>query len=432
MGVNDENLCKSKGGEPKKLTGCDGICCTGLNPNSIYNYECSPLKARGNFRVVIANNYYTDKNEFLEDAGQLAYNFYQMRGLSQTDMFKISFYAAWSEDLALAQKENPLIDYDNPMANRAMTSCGGQFIITLSTSAGRAGAGSFWINMYKLGNDIKDTYVVSHELSHSLARLADEYVENEDVSAPPDAKPYGLGINVSETYPCNKWSSKPYANQVGCHKGAWYNNWYRPWEKSLMTCKSLELNPPSVEGWEIALKNYKSSETPTLNFTFNTNDTIYHQLLSLTINQDADKNLKLVKQEIQEGYPMDYALNLQDNYYIVRIVDKNNRKLFEGKIRYMDEIYIEDFSTNPPKGTYTSKFTDQLLLNLPVYKTAASVIILDKSGKIKLNIATTNPDSAYSLYDIQDYSSLCGNGLCDNLIGENINTCKNDCQSIDK
>jgi len=432
MKSTSDYLCRSEGGWSTNLNSCtSAICCKGLNPSKFFNYECKRIRGNGNYRVAIANSHYTDKYKFQKDAKRVTDDFYKMKGLPNLDLNKVSFVSAWSESLASIQREIPNLnpEYDNNMVAYIATTCATQYVIVIDDGDGRAASYGFWIVIYS--GDQREL-ITAHELSHSIAWLADEYVEDENVSAPPDAKPYELGINVSETYPCNKWSSKPYASQVGCYKGAWYNNWYRPWEESLMTGGSLELNPPSVEGWQIALKNYKSSETPTLNFTFNTDNTIYHQLLSLTINQDADNKLKLVKQEIQEGYPMDYALNLQDNYYIVRIVDKNNRKLFEGKIRYMDEIYTEDFSTNPPKGTYTSKLTDQLMLNLPVYKTAASILILDKTGKIKLNISASNPDSAYSLYDVQGYSSLCGNGLCDSLIGENVKTCKKDCQTADK
>ncbi len=108
--------------------------------------------------------------------------------------------------------------------------------------------------------------IALHEMGHSIANLADEYVDQYITNTSIPAYTEGEFANVSKnndpgTVPWQHWLSGDAANadgpskQVGVFEGAFYqaSGFYRPTENSLMRSYEGELGPVNSEQWALSV-----------------------------------------------------------------------------------------------------------------------------------------------------------------------------------
>jgi len=109
--------------------------------------------------------------------------------------------------------------------------------------------------------------IALHEMGHSIAGLADEYVDQYIAKTSIPVFTEGSFANVSErsdpsTVPWQHWFNNDAANppdepsmQVGVFEGAYYqaNGFYRPTENSLMRSYEGKLGPVNSEQWAISV-----------------------------------------------------------------------------------------------------------------------------------------------------------------------------------
>lgn len=111
------------------------------------------------------------------------------------------------------------------------------------------GIGAFTFNMYK--------NIPLHELGHCIAGLNDEEPVNSFQWEQANCSSLPSEDQNKES-PCPKWKNKPYADDVGCFKGCFKDNWYRPVPESIMkTISNSYFNAPSLEAWDNALQKYQ-------------------------------------------------------------------------------------------------------------------------------------------------------------------------------
>lgn len=109
--------------------------------------------------------------------------------------------------------------------------------------------------------------IALHEMGHSIANLADEYVDQYITNTSIPAFTEGEFANVSKisdpnTVPWQHWLSADVANsddepsmQVGVFEGAYYqaSGFYRPTENSLMRSYEGKLGPVNSEQWALSV-----------------------------------------------------------------------------------------------------------------------------------------------------------------------------------
>src|SRR3989344_2902211 len=109
--------------------------------------------------------------------------------------------------------------------------------------------------------------------------------------------------------------------------------------------------------------------------------------LNIIINQAGDLTLTLNSIGLAEGPSVGYQLDYSTNYYVIKIVDKNNVDLFTGKTLKSAQTLPPEFVT-PPVTNFTSEtiILDPINLYLPYFNDATKVQIFDENGTLKLEI----------------------------------------------
>lgn len=226
------------------------------------NQLCQKLDGGGGLDLVfipdgVGGVTFSSREEFLSSA-QAA-----VAGLKRTNLGsrlgKFTFWAYTeiknSNTCIIRSQGSVICDHSALLSKRQ--ACGGDTAVvivknpSLVRSSAEVGAG--WAHVSHL-----DINVVGHEMGHSIAFLEDEY------SFRLSSRGRTARINCSSEFSgsadraCPKWASKPYAASVGCYAVCGYTDWYRSTRESIMGDhrKSLEFNPPSLEAWDSALRNY--------------------------------------------------------------------------------------------------------------------------------------------------------------------------------
>lgn len=315
--------------------------------------------------------------------------------------------------------------------------CGGDYGMVVSTSSQRM-ADQGWAGSTSRGS--QDTIIAQdfisgaapHELGHAIARLWDEYsvtsfngddIYEKTVLPNCSDKP---SVSGSENDACEIWNEKPYKSQIGCYKGCFNPNWYRSSSTSIMSGSfgNLTFNPPSLEAWE----GYLNALHP-LSFQSLAKDALYHNSLFLELGQDQKSNLSVNKLDLVQSYPDATEIEAKSNYFKVQILDINHSEIFSKKI-----LSKTTYHTDPPPGSSAKAFYSEpiiinpLIVSLPYFSGAREIVFQNESGKQKLRINLAD----YKLHPASENQNLCGNGICDGPIGENVNSCRQDCQQAAK
>jgi hypothetical protein len=227
--------------------------------------DCKPLDVKGSpdkkIDVVILPEGYTDLNDFMNDAKTVIFE------TKKTNLGvlwnKVNFWLLTDITVKFDHYFNcggiaRAICWDSDKALKEQKRCpgGDTYLILVNnyTYGGSAYRG--------IGAAISKSalWAGTHEFSHSIASLDDEYILDDNPSAPEGKMPGANCSNESSNRfntPCPKWEQYLSAG-VGCYPGCSYVDWFRPTMSSMMEDARVRyLNPPSLEGWKNALINYE-------------------------------------------------------------------------------------------------------------------------------------------------------------------------------
>lgn len=100
--------------------------------------------------------------------------------------------------------------------------------------------------------DSRFSYVVVHELGHSFAGLADEYVESGKIAATSSVI---ASVNCDVSSTCSKWNSVP---GTGCYGGCMYQNaFYRSVSNGIMRNVSIDFGVVNINRINTIFNAYK-------------------------------------------------------------------------------------------------------------------------------------------------------------------------------
>jgi hypothetical protein len=142
----------------------------------------------------------------------------------------------------------------------------------------------------------------------------------------------------------------------------------------------------------------------------------------VVVNQDKQSKLALKEITIVKNSPSDYKLEMNRNFYSIRIMDKKGKVLFAGKVTNRLEYMPIPPLPGEKAGKPIFEVLPQFTLYLPIYNNAVELVLLDESGNIKLKLDLASYQKSEEK-KILDFS--CGNAVCDS--NENLFNCFKDC-----
>jgi len=368
------------------------------------NTSCQEISGSGWHRIVFVPQNYKNLSDFKESVNDAIDDFRKVSMGAITDNLSFVINEDLTQTYGCDFDDYGIFSCDTPWDQRA--DCGGtsSVIISDQDDAGRSTAR--YHNVSLLSRAVSNA--TAHELGHSIAGLADEYVEEGRFShkAP----------NCTSDSTCPEWLPD---GELGCFKGCTTDDYYRPTETSIMRNPYNKFfNKPSLKAWESEL----TKENPIIelmkNKAFDLSD-FYHTAIKVSL-ENKDGLLKLISTTIEDKYPIYYTnKTFGTENYNFSVLNSLGRQIYSGTVPYLlKQLHYEG------KITGGDELVDPLILYIPYSKQAKKVIFYDKTGIKKLEITVPNQ----SLFQIRKTRlSLCSNGLCDSVIGENNQSCNSDC-----
>jgi hypothetical protein len=235
-------------------------------------------------------------------------------------------------------------------------------------------------------------FILSHELGHSFADLADEYVYDEMFGA------YSIGeINNAncDVAGCDKWKNIT----DGCFKGCTYSNLYRPVKRdSIMLDISDKYNIVCINHMQELIKSYSLVEKNI--------EKAAPKKKSYYVNLNYDRgDIKIKNIYIN---PVKAPIELKNSDYSVKISDE------KGKIVYESSLYIPRIDYPLPNSSASMVVSENLdfSIELPFFATADLLTIYKKDKPVAEN-------------SLSIFADKCGNQICDK--NENHMSCAQDC-----
>ncbi|MDP2925392.1 MAG: M64 family metallopeptidase [Nanoarchaeota archaeon] len=347
-----------------------------------------------NFLIIPSG--YRDYNEFKEDSKKLINSRDSLISLEPFNSYRerLSFSLLNTSrdfDCEVGCKNVPtLICCNNKKIFDEASLCGYDNIFVLVNNPGYCGSASTYTKICSKNKD--SNLFLLHELGHSFANLADEYVYSDYYN-------YSIGEIENEncdTEGCSKWRDL----SSGCFKGCTYSNLYRPIEKnSVMYDLYPEYDVVSQRQINNTILEYANfydrSETPLLIKKSYYLDVKYDKG-ELNINRISIK-------------PIRSKQRLGKSDFKYRIYNKERKKLLEGKIDVPTKIY-------PLPGSEEKIIIEDSIefsLLLPYIKEADSLVIYSKDKQVQ-NLS------------LSSFNDECGDKICSK--SENHLLCDKDCK----
>ncbi|QQS44694.1 hypothetical protein IPM65_03820 [Candidatus Roizmanbacteria bacterium] len=142
--------------------------------------------------------------------------------------------------------------------------------------------------------------------------------------------------------------------------------------------------------------------------------------IRLALTQAEDKTLSVGSVDTLAGYAPDYQTDMQDNYYLMKIMDRD-KVLFTGKMPKSQIIVKEKIDGDDKRAIYEEKGWGTFDLLIPFYETATMLVFTDESGTEMLSLDLQR----LSLPTPEPKREACGDGICAD--DENILMCYKDC-----
>ncbi len=141
--------------------------------------------------------------------------------------------------------------------------------------------------------------------------------------------------------------------------------------------------------------------------------------MNLSLFQNKDGIVRMKSIALREHYPSDYQSKYNSNYYTITL-KQGKRTVFTGQI-VRSYMIISENMNEMPEGESSEIPLGDFELNLPYYKDATTLILVDDTGQEVLTVDLTQ----YPLTLPQTDKAYCGDGICaDN---EGLLMCFSDC-----
>ncbi|MFQ5531101.1 MAG: M64 family metallopeptidase [Candidatus Nanoarchaeia archaeon] len=352
---------------------------------------------RTNINFVILPSGYDDYDEFKVDAKQILTGRNSLISIepfkSNKDKFSFSVVNT-SKDLECqigCSNVPNAICCNHKIVSEEASQCDHDSILVLVNSKEHCGSSTNYAKVCSR-NKFSDLILV-HELGHSFAGLADEYVYEEqypgldigDVTA----------INCAPAG-CEKWSE----TEGGCYQGCTYSDLYRPEKtESIMYTFYPGFNKVSERYIEKLIVNYINSK--------NELGELSPKQQSYFINLEYNNGSIGIKNVFLK--PIETSLDLKPSEYSAEIENVNDETIFETKILLPNTIYP---IWNETDSTITLDNFEFSIIT-PYFSDAESLEIL-KNNK---TVAETS---------LVIFSNTCGNSICEE--SENHLSCEEDCK----
>lgn len=117
--------------------------------------------------------------------------------------------------------------------------------------------------------------------------------------------------------------------------------------------------------------------------------------IKTVLAQTPNMSLTLKQIKVEVAGSVNYKLNLRENYYTFKLLDSNNKVLYQGRILNKYIIPPPDyFGSDPskaPKWRETRvEIPNTLSLNLPYFKDTKRILFVDENGVVKLEVNVNN------------------------------------------
>ena len=354
----------------------------------INNEECINILGNGEIKFLILGDY--DLDELKQDALDLINKEDSLMNIEpfSSNKDKFSFYVK-QENLNCeigCKNVDTMVCCDNSLLNQ---NCEYDHLIVLINSDEFCGSASSYAKICAKNNQAN--LVLLHEIGHSFADLADEYVYE-------DYFDYNIGkidkVNCGET--CDKWKDLT----QGCYNGCTYSNLYRSEkEDSIMYQLTPVFNIVSINQINSLLNKYSIKK--------NEIERLSPKSYFLNLNYN-NGNVKIKDITIK---PIKPQILIKDTEYKIEIKNKN-------KILYQDDLYIPNMEFPLPGTNSKPLYFDNIdfSITLPYYENAESIEII-------------NDNKTIEKFYISILSDNCGNNICENF--ENHINCREDCSIKD-
>lgn len=112
---------------------------------------------------------------------------------------------------------------------------------------------------------------------------------------------------------------------------------------------------------------------------------VEHKTLKIQLSQDSQDNLSVEYVNLEDGYPLDYRLNLYSNYYIADVQDDQENIIYSGKFPNKRIVMFSAIEGMRPPAPIVERL-DRTFLYLPYFNEAEKVLIKDEDNNLKLEI----------------------------------------------
>lgn len=277
---------------------------------------------------------------------------------------------------------------DNKIISEEASRCHYDSILILFKSKALCGSASYYAKICSK-NELSNLVLV-HEIGHSFADLADEYVYSEF---------YNYSIGEIESINCDKKGCVKWKNITdGCFKGCTYSSLYRPAEEeSIMYGFVPVFNPVCEAHIKNLIENYTKKGIEM--------EKAFPQRKSYFVNLNYNKGEIKIKDVFLK--PVKSGVNYRESGYSAELKDKDGNSIFISSLYVPDKIY-----PIPGSGKMIFEKEVDFSLILPYFSEVKDLMIYRKDRLI----ANTS---------LAVFSETCGNNICDEV--ESHLSCSEDC-----
>jgi hypothetical protein len=349
---------------------------------------------------VILPSGYENFDDFREDSKRLIVN---NGGLLDTEPFK-SKKESFSFSLANPNQNlncevgckgvGALVCCDNDLVLQEAAKCHYDSVLVLVNDDSMCGSASNYAKICAKNENAQ--LILLHELGHSFANLADEYVYSDYYGN------YNIGqidnVNCDDSS-CDKWSNI----SSGCYSGCTYNDLYRSREENSIM---LDLYPEYNEICKTQINNVINSNLKNEKQTESLLP--FKKSYELVFNYD-NGSIKVDNSALK---PIKSSYSYVESDYSAKLLDRDGQVLYS-QLVYVPKIVLPIPGTDSIPISF-NKFN--FVLNLPYSNNAQRLVLYEDEKEIESVV-------------LDSYNDNCGDNICD--LSENNLNCANDC-SIDE
>lgn len=412
-----------------------------ITPTPTPSRTCTELKAGGPIRVVFIPSADSVSQDTVKADSQKAIGAFMSTnlGLARTKYFSFYQYTGDVQNYLKNMKLTDfaeLVSYDNLDSEKLASSAGtcNATIPVLVLYGNRFDSEYKTVSEFGLNKPIIITsyalglnpMLLTHQIGHSF-QLRDQFQYNKGLSDEFKAQNLESGYNCDTASTCSKWASKPYSARIQCTAVCGLAEWFRPSINSIMNheFETSDFDSPSLEGLDLEMDAFLKANVQQTG-SFQVEKPIPYGVVAVNLKeQDGEFAVESVSSKV--GYPSTYSTNKSGSSLSLS-VQNGGSTLYTTQIEPRSPRLLE--SGTDPKNIQVdgiSTTSRSFIAYIPYFTSADSLIVSDTQTGKKTRVL-------YDTYQVQKPATpptMCGNGICDSIHGETVQSCAIDCKSTD-